>query len=219
VPPAAEWQYELKQNGQQGLARLSWTHHSGDYSLRLERELKGRPLPSWHSQGRVDEQGLAPSRFAQQRGRRDAAATNFRREEGLISFSANAELFELPAGVQDRLSWWLQLAALVDAQPPALHVDKAELRFKVVGLQGEAREWVFELQGREDLDLPAGPVVQALRLRRVALGPYSGEIDIWLDPARGHWPVRMVFRLPDERGWEIQLAQLAPPASNASEKP
>ncbi|MGS0759272.1 hypothetical protein ACVBEH_33465, partial [Roseateles sp. GG27B] len=71
----------LLQNGQQGVARLSWQlADDGSYRLQLERELAGRTLPAWLSQGRLDALGLAPERFAQQRRGRDTQATNFRRD-------------------------------------------------------------------------------------------------------------------------------------------
>jgi hypothetical protein len=110
----------------------------------------------------------------------------------------------MPEGVQDRISWWLQLAGMVAAAPQQF-LPGRELRISVVGLRGEAREWVFDVLAYADLHLPAGPVLKAVHLRRQALGPYNGEIDIWLDPARYHLPVRLVFHMPDERGWELQL--------------
>jgi hypothetical protein len=212
IAPAVDWRYLLLQNDRQGQARLTWQPAGAVYALRLERELDGRPLPGSRSEGHLDPQGLSPERFTQQRaGRaglppRDAAATNFRQGErqDQISFSASAEQVPMPDGVQDRISWWLQLAALVAAAPQQF-VPGRELRLMVIGVRGEAREWVFEVLERQDLALPVGVVLQAVHLRRAALGPYSGEIELWLDPARHHLPVRLLFNLPDERGWELQL--------------
>lgn len=203
-PPAAgEWHYVLLQNGFYGRARLRWQTEAESYSLQLERELDGRPLPSWKSQGMLGPAGLMPQRYVQQRRGRDMAATNFRHEEGLISFSASAEEVALPDGVQDRLSWWLQLAALVEAAPQRYRPG-SQLRLPVVGLRGEAREWLFEVLSQQTLQLPGASIAQALQLRRAAIGPYSGEIEIWLDPARGHLPVQLSMELPDERGWQMQ---------------
>ncbi|WP_083748661.1 DUF3108 domain-containing protein [Pelomonas sp. KK5] len=190
--PPAEWLYTLRQNGKAGWARLSWQPApDGSYRLLLSRELDGRPLPGWRSEGRLDAtQGLAPERYATQRGGRDAQATNFRRDEGLISFSASPELHALAGGEQDRLSWCLQLAARV-AGAPRRYGPGAELRVTVAGLRGEPVEWVFEVIGEETLDLPALPTTQALHLRRGALGPYDGPIELWLDGSRAWLPVRL----------------------------
>lgn len=206
IAPAAEWLYRLRQNGRQGTARLSWQPQDGRYQLRLVRELEGRPLPGWRSEGSLDaQQGLAPLRYADQRKGRDTQATNFRREEGLISFSASSEQFALEPGVQDRLSWWLQLAARV-AGAPQRFGPGSEIRLSVAGLRGEPMQWLFEVVGEETLALPmSGAIASALHLRRAALGPYDGTLDLWLDPSRGHLPVKLLVGRPDEKGWELQL--------------
>ena len=131
-------------------------------------------------------------------------ATNFRRDEGLISFSASTEQVGLPAGVQDRISWWLQLAAIV-AGAPQRFGPGSEIRLPVAGLRGEAREWVFEVLDEEPLSLPRSVLGSSLHLRRAALGPYDGSLELWLDPARGHLPVRLIVGMADDRGWELQL--------------
>ncbi|WP_310383949.1 DUF3108 domain-containing protein [Roseateles sp.] len=212
LPPAIDWRYLLLQSGRQGEAKLTWRPDGAVYSLRMERELDGRLLPGSRSEGRLNSQGLSPERFTQQdTGRagqapRDAAATNFRqgKQQDRVSFSASAEQVPMADGVQDRISWWLQLAATVAAAPHAF-VPGRELRIPVVGLRGEAREWIFEVLPAQDLELPIGRVLHAVHLRRAALGAYSGEIELWLDPARHHMPVRVLYSLPDGRGWDLQL--------------
>lgn len=208
IAPAVEWRYLLRQNGREGLARLSWQPQDGGYQLRLEREIEGRALPGWRSQGGLDGQGLAPQRYAQQRrsrqGWQDSQATNFRRDEGIISFSASPDQVALPAGVQDRISWWLQLAAIV-AGAPQRFGPGSEIRLPVAGLRGEVHDWVFEVVGDEALALPNTVLASTLRLRRAALGPYDGGIEVWLDPARGHLPVRLIVGGLEGRGWELQL--------------
>lgn len=205
IAPAVEWLYQLRQNGQSGQARLSWQPQDGGYRLKLERQLAGRPLPGWRSEGRFDAQGLAPGRFAQLRSGRDAQATNFRRDEGLISFSSSQALLPLTGGVQDRISWWLQLAAIV-AGDPQRFAPGSEIILPVAGLRGELRDWVFTVIGLEPLQLAADSASHpVLRMQRRALGPYDGEMSVWLDPGRAYLPVRLQLLLPDQRGWEMQL--------------
>jgi len=194
--PAA-WVYQLRQGGQDGEARLEWQPQAdGRYSLRLSRRIGERALPGWQSLGRLDGSGLVPQRFAQQRDGQDRQATNFDLEGGLISFSASPARHERPEGAQDRLSWWLQLAALVQAQPQ----PGGRWRLWVAGLRGELREWVFEAG-------PAEPGAEAamLHLRRLPLGPQDPGLELWLDPQRGYWPVRLRQGDPEGRGFEIRL--------------
>jgi hypothetical protein len=64
----------------------------------------------------------------------------------------------------------------------------------VVGVRGDALPWRFEAVGVEDLELPAGPVRGALHLRREPQRPWDSRVDVWLDPARHHLPVRLRMR-------------------------
>ncbi|MDM4768243.1 DUF3108 domain-containing protein [Pelomonas sp. SE-A7] len=222
APPAAEpvlaaptprpaegfsWRYQLLQGGKQGSARLSWQPLEAGYELVLERELEGRALPAWRSLGELDASGgLAPRRFAQRLRERDRQATNFRRDEGLVSFSASPALRPLLPGSQDRISWWLQLAALVDAEPRR-YAAGTELLMPVAGLRGELPNWRFVVRGAERLELPAGVVEGALHLERDPLGSWDGRIEVWLDPARHHLPVRVRHSVGEVVRWELLLSQ------------
>ncbi|CAM3978344.1 hypothetical protein [Roseateles saccharophilus] len=196
----ATWRYRLRQAGQDGEALLDWRPEAdGRYSLRLTRQVGERALPAWASLGRTGGAGLAPERFALQRGGQDRQAVNFDAEGRRVSFSASPAQFELPEGAQDRLSWWLQLAALVQAAP----APGGRWRVWVASPRGELREWVFDAVDAEPDD--AG----TLHLRRQTLGPHDPGIELWLDPARGYWPVRLRQGDPETRGFEIGLLEAA----------
>jgi len=204
APPSGEWHYLLRSGEREGQAKLVWHSEAGRYALRLERQLEGRALPSWHSQGTLDGLGLAPQRYTQQRRGREQAAINFRAGEGLLSFSASDALLPLEPGTQDRLSWWLQLSALVEADP-AFYSAGRSFSLRVAGLRGVTLDWQFEVLGLVPLAQDDGSSVLALQLRRAPLGAYSGEVQLWLDPARHHLPLRLNFEQPDEQGWSLRL--------------
>lgn len=196
--PAA-WRFRLRQGGQDGEAVLDWQPQSdGHYSLKLTRRIGERALPALESLGRTGAAGLAPERFALQRGGQDRQAVNFDAEERRVSFSASPARLDLPDGAQDRLSWWLQLSAMVQAS----NAPGGRWRVWVAGLRGELREWVFEAVAAEPGD--AG----TLHLRRQMLGPHDPGVELWLDPARGYWPVRLRQGDPETRGYEITLADV-----------
>jgi len=188
--PAALLSYELRRGPALGQALLSWRPSPEGYEARLERWLDDRPLPSWLSHGGIDRAGLAPLRQTDERGGRARRATNFQRDAGKISFSGSSLELPLPDGAQDRLSWMLQLAAIVAADPQAFAPGQP-LVLPVAARQGQLQSWRFIVQAPQTLDLPIGRVESAVFLQRLPEGPYEPQIDIWLDPQRHFLPVRL----------------------------
>jgi hypothetical protein len=60
----------------------------------------------------------------------------------------------------------------------------------VVGVRGAASLWRFEVRGGQRVATPSGEA-DTLWLVREPAHPYDVRIEVWLDPARGHWPVRV----------------------------
>ena len=89
----------------------------------------------------------------------------------------------------------LQLPAVLEAGP-ALREPGSEVLIFVAGTRGDGQVWTFTVQGRHRPWTPAGPVAGALHLRRAARRPYDTQVDVWLDPARHHLPVRVLMQLP-----------------------
>ncbi len=212
VPPLGEgaWRYRLRQAGEEGVAVLRWQSRPQGYELTLRRRLPSHPLPGWRSEGGRDAHGLAPQRFAVLRGPREVQALNFRRDQGLISYSAHTELQPLAPATQDRLSWWLQLPALLQAWQAQRGTPLAGQRFEipVALIRGGLHRWQFDVIGQE-----AG----LWHLQRGALGPFDARLDVWLDPARQYLPVRLHQQLGDEEGWEMELQdELAGPEPAAA---
>jgi len=116
--------------------------------------------------------------------------------------------YSLPPGAQDRLSWMTQLPAILEADA-ALARDCAVVTLFVAGTRGDAEPWRFEVLGHEALELPAGTVARALQLRREPTRPYDTRVEVWLDPARQHLPVRAVFTtLPGGQTLQLELVAL-----------
>lgn len=212
VPPLGEgaWRYRLRQAGEEGVAVLRWQSRPQGYELTLRRRLPSRPLPGWRSEGGRDALGLAPQRFAVLRGPREVQALNFRRDQGLISYSAHTELQPLAPATQDRLSWWLQLPALLQAWQAQRGTPLTGQRFEipVALIRGGLHRWQFDVLGQE-----AG----LWHLQRGALGPFDARLDVWLDPARQYLPVRLHQQIGDEEGWEMELQdELAGPEGAAA---
>lgn len=192
LPAAGRWRYQLQRGIAAGEADLSWAPASdGRYELRLEGRIAGVTVLDWVSQGTVEAQGLAPERFAIRRRGRDQQAANFQRDAGKITFSGPTYELPLLPGVQDRLGWLLQLPAVIDAAPERFGPD-SRVVLMVVGARGGADVWTFSVLGPEFVaDTPA------LKLLREARRPRDTQVEIWLDPARGHLPLRARLSQPD----------------------
>jgi hypothetical protein len=198
LPPAFEAEFRVLRGPWPGTARLDWQTDAAHYALQLQTTLEGREPSHLHSRGALDAHGLVPQRFVEGRRGRDRSAINFDREAeggGRVRFSGPAHALPLAEGMQDRLGWLLQLAAVVHADP-ARAAPGAELSIWVVGPRGAADLWTFRTAAETTLALDDGPVVPAVRLVRAATRPWDSEIEVWLDPAAAHlpWRVRWQWR-------------------------
>ena len=195
LPPAVTLHYALNHGDAAGQATLRWHTADGRYRLSLDRAVPGRPAQGSASLGDLRGSGVAPERYTESRSGRDLRAANFQHDAGRISFSGPALSHPLWPGAQDRLSWMLQLPAVLEAEP-ALRAAGSEVLMFVAGTRGDGEVWTFTVQGRGAVDTPAGPVTDALHLRRLPRRPYDTQIDAWLDPARHHLPVRLRLQVP-----------------------
>lgn len=206
VPPSTTLRYVMSRGPIAGEGELRWQRNSGSYELRLEGRvpLLGTLLTQV-SKGGFDSAGLAPERHTDKRRRRGEQAANFQRDAGLITFSGSSAQYPLVPGAQDRVSWMVQLAAIAQAWRGSL-ASGEHIVLLVASARGDADVWSFRVLGTETVSLPAGPV-PALKLLREPRRPYDTKVEVWLDPARHHLPVRA--RLTDTNGdpFELQLSE------------
>lgn len=209
--PAVTLVYEMQRGGRTGRAELRWRPGAGRYELELDVSNFGPQAPGSASVGNFDAAGLAPERHVDRRRGRDQRAVNFQREGGFISFSGPQVTHTLQPGAQDRLSWMLQLPAILQANP-ALSAPGAQVSLWVASARGESDVWNFTVQGSEVLELPSGRVESALRLLRRPQRPYDTQVEVWLDPARQHLPVQLLLALrPGGEPTELRLLSLSLP--------
>lgn len=206
-PPAALLRYELARGGLNGSGELLWRPAGDHYELRLDGRVGPLAVLTQISSGGFDAAGLAPLRFTDKRLRRPTSAANFQREAGKITFSGPATEFALPAGTQDRLSWMMQLAAIVTAEP-ALRSAGAKVVMGVVGAHADASVWAFRCMGREPVDTGAG-VVDAIKYLREPRELYDTTVQVWLDPARHFLPVHATQKSgPGDEGFSLRLREI-----------
>lgn len=205
LPPAATLHYELRRGAIGGLGQLDWRPGSDGYELAIEGTALGVPVLSWLSRGGYDGAGLAPLRFVDRRRARALRAANFQRDSGRITYSGTAIEAPLAPGAQDRLSWVVQLAGIVEADAERFSATGQQVTMQVSGARGDAGIWTFAVVGRETVELASGPV-ETLLLRRHPRRPYDTLAEVWLDPQRHHLPARLRLTvLPDGDTLEFRL--------------
>jgi hypothetical protein len=192
LPPSVTLRYEVRRGFLRGSGEIRWQHVGDDYGLRLEARIAGLTLLAQTSQGVVSAAGLAPVRFLDQRARRSPQAANFQRESEKVTFSGPSTVWPLLPGSQDQLSWMIQLAGIVAAEPDRAR-EGGQIAMVIVGARGDASVRTLRFAGQENASTVAGPV-PALKFVVAARSAYDSSYEIWLDPARDFLPVHATRR-------------------------
>ena len=208
VPPPFRLTYALRRGALSGQAELTLQRAGAGYELELKGTALGLEVLGLRSQGNVGPHGLMPERFVDRRRGRDRLAANFDHGAGRITYSGSAASQPLRLGAQDRLSWMVQLAAILEVAP-ARHGAGSRIAVSVSGARADVDTWTFIVQDRQRLSLPGGAVVEALRLTREPRRPYDTQVEVWMDPAQHHLPVRARLTvLPGGETLELSLAAM-----------
>ncbi|MES2888171.1 MAG: DUF3108 domain-containing protein, partial [Pseudomonadota bacterium] len=119
VPAPLTLHYLLRRSWLSGNGELRWRRTGETYELSLQGSVAGLQVLQQTSTGQVDATGLSPLRFTDQRARGAAQSAQFERERErqAITFTGQPEEAAWAPGVQDRLSWMMQLPAVVRADP------------------------------------------------------------------------------------------------------
>ena len=206
LPPPGTLRYEVSRGLLRGTGELAWRPQSDRYELTLDFKLSGLTILSQTSTGGFDAAGLAPIRFTDQRLRRGMVAANFQRAADKITYSGSSREFALRAGAQDRLSWMIQLAAIVAAEPQRARPGGKVLMY-VTGANGDASVWVFRCIGPEPIEARGGPV-DAIKFVREPREANDTSVQVWLDPKQHDLPVRATQKSgPGDDGYELRLLE------------
>ena len=88
----------------------------------------------------------------------------------------------------------VQLASLA-AGSPDRHVAGTTITVPTAGT-GDAENWIFSVEGEEDLQLPGG-AMRALKLQRLPRKEFDQKVEIWLAPRMDYAPVRLRLTNPN----------------------
>ena len=221
-PPASQRRFRLARGQDTAWAHLHWQPDGTSYTLSLQAEPDAdegaaprHPLAGLgaSSRGRIGPEGLQPERYVDRRQGRDQRAANFDAMARTVRGSGGGVPWPFPPGGQDRLSWLLQLAAVLQANP-ALAAPGARIVLPVAGPREAPAAWVFDVLEIQPFTLADGSQRPALALRRRAGGPYQLQAEVWLDPAAHHLPLG--WRLATPPGAWSSTWTLMPAAAEAA---
>jgi len=213
LAPPAELSYAIKAN-QGGLvvngdAKVQWQHADQRYSVAVETRamLVGKILDE-KSEGGIDAWGLAPTRYSEQRFKKEATSVTFNRDTRQISFGASDRTYAIHGGEQDRASVIWQLIAVARAAPARFRSGSA-WNFFVVG-QRDADPWTFRVGGQEKVAGPNGETMAWHVTRNPPPDSKAQRLDIWLAPALQWYPVKLRFTEGDGDYIEQTLREIRP---------
>ncbi len=187
-------------------AELEWLHDGQNYDAKMVVSALFLGSRTMASNGRINEDGLAPTRFLDKS--RSERAAHFDAEKGKITFSANTPDAPWLRGAQDRVSVFLQLGSMLAGDPTQYPVGST-VSLYTVGPR-EAATWTFNVEAEENINLPIGEV-NTLKLTRKPQGEYDQTLEIWFAPSMSWLPVRN--RITQQSGdWvDQQLRSLEKP--------
>ncbi len=200
-PPSMRLMYEVagrvKGINYNAAGSLDWQNDGARYQAHMVVRAFLAGGREQTSVGELGPTGLVPERFGDKS--RTERAAHFDGRQQRIRFSNNAPDAPWIAGGQDRLSVFMQLAALLQARPDA-YPPGTVVSLQVAG-PGDAEVWRFEMGTEETLSLPAGEL-RARRVTRTPRKPFDTQTELWLAPALNHLPARL--RITQHNGDHIE---------------
>lgn len=209
APPPADLKYDVRalRDGQNvyGSGRIVWQPTGNAYRISGEAGVLFFNVLEFHSEGGLDDSGVAPVLYSEKRFRKPLTTTHFQRDEGLIRFSTSAQTYPHRGGEQDRGSIVWQLAGIGRGDPEAFRPD-ADITVFVAGARN-GETWHVRVVGEEEIDVDAGAMRAWHVVREPRPGSYDQKLDIWFAPGQEWYPVRL--RYTERNGDWLEMSLLA----------
>ncbi len=208
-PPRIDIAYEVLRDDTP-IADVVDRYEREDGRYRIVETWKGRGLYSFageivrSSHGALTRSGVRPQEFTDERSRRAPARATFDWAARTLTTQRKGETSAqaLPEDAQDRLSFLLALALAPPGASPA--------SFSVTD-GGGFSGYVYQAQGRERVKVPAGEFDALKVVRRMERTDDKRGVEIWLAPALGHLPVRILITDKDGVRLDQQASRITLP--------
>ena len=186
-------------------AQLQWQHDGQYYQARQSISMFLMGERSQTSEGLITPQGLQPLNFTD-KGRKTQSAS-FDVAAGKGHYSGGTADAAISDGIQDRLSVFLQLSALI-AGSPEKYPPGTVIELTSSSARAAAR-WQFRVGATEALELPIGSIM-AVRLDKLPSKSSDQHGAVWLAPAMQYLPVRIKLTQGHDDFVDLQLKKYAP---------
>ena len=187
-------------------AQLRWQHDGQYYQARQSISMFLLGERAQTSEGLITPKGLQPLNFSD-KGRKTQSAA-FDVSSGKAHYSGGQTDAAIGDGVQDRLSVFLQLSALIAAAPEKY--PPGTLIELTTSSARSAVRWQFRVGASEALELPFGSVM-ALRLDKLPGKSSSDQRgSVWLAPSMQYLPVRIKLTQGQDDFVDLQLKKYLP---------
>ncbi|THJ31145.1 DUF3108 domain-containing protein [Lampropedia aestuarii] len=205
APPSAELDFEVTGKvsgfGYKAKAKLDWQHNGSTYQAQQSIRAPIIGTRSQQSEGQIAQHYLEPLSFKD--SSRSKRNLTFDPANSTVFIPATKETRPSPAGAQDRLSVFFQLAGLVAANP-SLREKGQTIPIWTVANNKQA-SWEFEVESVESIGLPVGEL-PAIKLKRIPKKEDDQIAEIWLSSEVGYLPVRIHFE-DDGDAVDLQMTQ------------
>lgn len=196
-----------------GSIQLNFTP-DGRYNIKLVTEAVGwatifasKPLYA-ETVGTIGPGGLRPERYTHRSPRGKEEISIFDYENKKITYSSLKEPLPLLNGIQDRLSFMIQLAWMMKVAPDRFTLGST-VDLPMAG-RNKVEEVSFWVESDADIVMPGGVLVPAVHLSSHREGErFKGKIDLWLDRTDRLLPVRIRFE--EVRGQVLDLLTVRQP--------
>ena len=191
-------------------AELRWRHDGAQYEASLALQSLISVVRT--SKGAITPQGLEPLRYGEKITARSETAVHFQRDKGIVSFSNNKPSVQLLPGMQDEVSVFFQVAALLGGSPQHF-VAGTEIPFQTAESRA-VRSLVFMVGKSEVVDLPGGrvPTLYLSHTEPPAFeGARSSKGEIWAAPGLDYLPVHIRITEPSGTTYDLRWSQTSAP--------
>lgn len=179
-----------------------------DFEIRLVTRAVGwatifatEPLQAKTS-GKLGPGGLQPVRYEHKTPRGKKELLEFDYLTNKISYLSLKKSFDMPKGIQDRLSFMLQLSWIMKIEPERFSLGES-IVIPMTTRKG-VEDITFIVLSTDHIILPGGVLVPAVHLSSFRReDQFSGRIDVWLDRVDRFLPIRIRFE--ESRGRVVDM--------------